>query len=180
MESNSKKSSRRRFIERFALSATVLAVTPKILLANKPKGILNIAILGENAALIDIFNNTNSLNLVNNHSIADIFYVCKSCNNYQDFIRKDLLANKYLIVEENGIDESNVANSKSSGSLLTIVKRASNTSNLFEKADYYENNSFEVQENQKVINFLTFLQQNTKPSEFRIKNSNNVLVSLLT
>lgn len=169
MESTFTNSSRRNFLERLAVASTVLVASPTILLAQNSKQLLHFAVLGEDFSLVKIIEKSYEMNLVDDHTLADIIYVSTTHQNSGKYIQQVLASGKHLIIEDNENHDSLIEACRKSGSLLTIVERSTGALKLFESATYYESNNLKVTDFQKVIATLSFLEQNTKPIKFKIK-----------
>jgi hypothetical protein len=169
MESTFINSSRRHFLERFAIASTILVASPTILLANNSAKLLRFAILGEDASLVRVIEKSDKMSLVDEHILADVIYVSANHQKSQKNIQQVLTSGKHLIIEDNVSSDSLIEDCRRSGLLLTIVERSTEASKLFENATYYECEILKVSDFQKVITTITFLERNTKPVKFKVK-----------
>jgi hypothetical protein len=168
MKSTFTNSSRRNFIERLAITSTVLVASPTLLLANNSKTMLRFAVLGQDSVLTGIIDKSDKMTLIDDLKLADVIYVSESHQKSQKYIKEVLASGKHLIVESIGNNESLIEDCRKSGSLLAIVERSEVGIKLFKSADYYESNLNQSSDFQKVILKLDFLVSNTQNDEFKV------------
>jgi len=169
MKSNFSIFSRRDFLERIAVVSTVLVASPTLLLANNSSRLLRFVVLGQDLELAKIINKSDKTTLVEDHLLADVFYVSETYQKSHKYFQNALASGKHLIVESIENDDFLIEICRESGSLLTIVERSKDASKLFERADFYQFETSKSTEFQKIIDTLFFLSEHTKPLNFKIK-----------
>jgi hypothetical protein len=165
MKLNFTNFSRRNFLERIAIASTILVASPSMVFSQKSSQILRFAVLGEDSVLAGIIDKSDKMTFVDDHTFADVIYVSKAYQKSLNSIQDVLTFGKQLIVADSENNDSWVEYCRKSGNLLTIVERSSETSKLFENANYYEGKVADIQ---KVITIITFFEQHTKPLKFKI------------
>jgi hypothetical protein len=158
-------SSRRHFLERFAIASTVLAVSPTVLMGKDFKKMLSIAVLGNDSILSTMVEESDNMMITHEPKMADVIYV-RDSNKIN--LRQALMSRKHLIIERNENSDSMIEKCQELGILLAVVERSEDGMKLFDMVDYYESKLSQSFDLQKVMTKLDFLVRNTQNDKFRI------------
>ncbi len=180
MKTTFTNSSRRRFLERLAITSTVLVASPTILLANNSSKLLRFAILGEDSSLRNVIEKSDRMMIVEDLKLATVIYVSNLHPKNKDYVQEISNSDKPLIIENHESTGLLIEHCKNLDRLLVIVERSKDDSKLFERADYYENNYLQISDFQKVNELIVFLGQHTKPLKFNIKSEHKPAEMLIS
>lgn len=172
MSVNITRSSRRRFLKQIAITSTCMVASSTILFGQKSVKMLRCTILGENPLLAEAIEKSDTMTTIDDYRLADVIYVSKVYQKNQGNIQEVLASGKHLIIEDHENNNFWIETCRKSGSLLAIVWRSAESSKLFENTNYYECELLKNYDFQKVMVFILFLEQHTKPLKFRIKEQN--------
>ncbi|PWK29068.1 hypothetical protein LV89_00622 [Arcicella aurantiaca] len=161
--------SRRHFLACLGITSASVIVTPNTLIAKNSTQKLSIFVLDGDEIIIQKLSQHQDISLINSLEKADIIFLNSLTETNQTrLLQQYINLGKYLMINQNENNEALLKICQQEGVLCSSVSLSDDDVKLFNKVDYFESNTNQLFDFQKVATIINFLNSNTQKNKFRV------------
>jgi hypothetical protein len=160
--------SRRHFLACLGITSASVVVAPSTLIAKNSTQKLSIFVLDGDEIITQKLSQHQDINLINSLEKADIIFLNSLTETNQTRLQQYINLGKYLMINQKENNEALLKICQQKGVLCSSVSLSDDDVKLFNKVDYFESNTNQSFDFQKVTTIINFLVSNTQKNQFKV------------